>query len=292
MSRAELLEGTAAGRPEEVLVVRRFGPWARLTHGVLMVAVFGLVFTGMPLKYAWAGWARPLMALWGGPRGAGLFHRGFAVAFFGSAAMHLIGLAVAAVRRRFPPVRGPDAILPRAEDVRHVVQYLRHVRGRGPRPRFGRYTYWEKFDYLAEAWGLLVIGLTGLVMWFPETSARFLPGWAVNAALIFHSYEALLAAAFLFAIHFFNTHLRPEVFPADPVIFTGRIPLDEVRERYPGWYERIVAGAEPIERARGPSCPLRFRVVCVAFVSLGIAMLLLVMSAALAEAVAALLEVL
>ena len=271
-------------------MIRRFSRWTVATHAVLALSVFGLVLTGMPLKYAGAGWATALIGVWGGPYGAGLFHRGFALAFFLSAVMHVAGLAVAAVRRRFPPISGPDSILLGLADVRHLRQYVRHLRGRAERPAFGRYTYWEKFDYLAEAWGLFVIGLTGLIMWFPEMAARFLPGWAVNAALIFHSYEALLAAAFLFAIHFFNTHLRPEVFPVDPVMFTGRIPLEEVRERYPGWYERLRrAGDGSIEEApalRGRSATA----VSSVFVTLGLVMLILVMSAAIAEVAGYLLE--
>lgn len=275
-------------------VVRRFGLWHRLTHAVLALAVFGLVFTGMPLRYSAAFWASPLMQLWGGPRMAGVFHRAFAIMFFGSAAMHVGALVVLAIRGRLRPVFGPDSIVPGVEDVRHVPQYIRYLRGRGPMPVFGRFTYWEKFDYLAEIWGLLVIGLSGLVMWFPEEAARYVPGWVVNAALIFHSYEALLAMAFLFAIHFFNTHLRPEVFPVDPVIFTGTIPLEEVRERYPGWYGRLTGGGTRPVVTEGPGEDRRTgaAVVSAVFLTLGLVMLVLVMWAAIAEVVALLVDAL
>jgi hypothetical protein len=57
------------------------------------------------------------------------------------------------------------------------------------------------------------------------------PGWLINAATIIHSDEALLATGFIFTIHFFNTHLRPEGFPMDKVIFTGLVPLNEYRLR-------------------------------------------------------------
>ena len=283
------MSGVTARAPG-VPMIRRFSRWTVATHAVLALSVFGLVLTGMPLKYAGAGWATALIGVWGGPHGAGLFHRGFALAFFLSAVMHVAGLAVAAVRRRFPPISGPDSILLGLADVRHLRQYVRHLRGRAERPAFGRYTYWEKFDYLAEAWGLFVIGLTGLIMWFPEMAARFLPGWAVNAALIFHSYEALLAAAFLFAIHFFNTHLRPDTFPVDKVMFSGRLPLEEVRERYPGWYKRLVERDEGDLELGRQGRHLAATIVSVVFVTLGIVMLLLVMSAAVAEAARYLLE--
>jgi hypothetical protein len=31
-------------------------------------------------------------------------------------------------------------------------------------PRFDRWTYWEKFDFLAVFWAMLTIGLTGLML--------------------------------------------------------------------------------------------------------------------------------
>jgi len=49
--------------------------------------------------------------------------------------------------------------------------------GRGPKPKFDRFTYWEKFDYFAELWGSAFIGISGLVMWFSVQVSRVLPGW-------------------------------------------------------------------------------------------------------------------
>ena len=103
--------------------------------------------------------------------------------------------------------------------------------GHGPRPQYGRWTYWEKFDYFAVFWGVAIIGSTGLLLWFPEFFTRLLPGWFINVATIIHSDEALLAVGFIFTIHFFNTHFRPEKFPMDTVIFTGRHAARGVQAR-------------------------------------------------------------
>lgn len=222
-------------------LVKRFTRWQRATHGVLAVSVFGLVLTGMPLKYSSSFWAGPLMSAMGGPDRAGSIHRVCAVLFFISGFMHIAGLVGGMLKRDITPPFSPDSILPRITDIRQAIQNIRYLRGNGERPKFAKFSYFEKFDYLAEVWGLFVIGLSGLIMWFPVKAARWLPGWAVNAALIFHSYEALLAMGFLFTIHFINTHLRPDVFPVDRVIFSGSMPLHEVEERYGGWYERVIA---------------------------------------------------
>jgi len=80
-----------------------------------------------------------------------------------------------------------------------------------------------------------------LILWYPEMFTYVLPGWFINVASIIHSDEALLATGFIFTIHFFNTHFRPDRFPMDPVIFTGRMTLEEFKEDRPREYDQLVA---------------------------------------------------
>jgi cytochrome b subunit of formate dehydrogenase len=133
-------------------------------------------------------------------------------------------------------------MLPTKTDIREATATLKWFVGLGPRPHYGRWTYWEKFDYFAVFWGVAIIGASGLLLWLPEFFTRLFPGWFVNVATIIHSDEALLAVGFIFVIHFFNTQLRPDKFPSDPVIFTGRVPLEELKEERPREY------AEALER--------------------------------------------
>lgn len=93
-----------------------------------------------------------------------------------------------------------------------------------------RWTYWEKFDYLAVFWGMFIIGISGLILWFPAFFGKFLPGEAINLATLLHSDEALLATGFIFAIHFFNTHFRADRFPMDMVILSGSISEEEIEQ--------------------------------------------------------------
>jgi len=102
-----------------------------------------------------------------------------------------------------------------------------------------RWTYWEKFDYIAVFWGVAIIGFSGLVLWFPVFFTRFFPGWLINISQIIHSDEALLAVGFIFTIHFFNTHFRPEAFPMDTVIFTGYMPLEHFKHERPREYQEV-----------------------------------------------------
>lgn len=137
--------------------------------------------------------------------------------------------------------------------------HFRWFFGLGPKPKFDRYAYWEKFDYWAVFWGMGVIGLSGYSMWFAPFVARFVPGSWFNVALLLHGDEALLAVWFIFTIHFFNTHLRPGSFPMDTVIFTGRQTQEELAEKHPAEYERLLAQGK-LEAIRGQE-PLRWFVV-------------------------------
>jgi cytochrome b subunit of formate dehydrogenase len=133
--------------------------------------------------------------------------------------------------------------------------------GLGPQPSYGRWTYWEKFDYFAVFWGIAIIGSTGLTLWFPVFFTRFLPGWLLNVTTIIHSDEALLATGFIFTVHFFNTHLRPEKFPMDITIFTGRMPVQELKRDKPLEYEALVASGKLEANLVEPYPPIVVRTI-------------------------------
>jgi cytochrome b subunit of formate dehydrogenase len=130
------------------------------------------------------------------------------------------------------------------QDVKDFVATIKWFVGKGPRPDYGRWTYWEKFDYMAVFWGVAVIGLSGLILWFPVLFTKFLPGWVINISQIIHSDEALLAVGFIFTVHFFNTHFRPEAFPMDTVIFTGHMPLETFKHERAREYEELKASGK------------------------------------------------
>jgi hypothetical protein len=97
------------------------------------------------------------------------------------------------------------------------------------------------------------------MLWFPEFFTLVLPGWLINVATIIHSDEALLAVGFIFTIHFFNTHLRPEKFPMDTVIFTGRMSLEEFKEDKPEEYEAQVRAGTLQDNLVDPYPPIVMR---------------------------------
>jgi DNA-binding NtrC family response regulator/cytochrome b subunit of formate dehydrogenase len=215
--------------------VWRFRLTHRVLHGISVVSFFTLIITGLPLRFSCAVWASQLMALIGGTRTAGIIHRtagGITVAYF---AAHLVDLVVSFVRSkdRKGMLWGPDSMVPGPQDVRDFLQMFKWFFGKAPYPRFPRYGYNEKFHYFGAFWGIILLGASGLMRWFPGFFTLVLPGWTFNVAAIFHSEEAVLAAGFMFVIHFFNVHMRPDKFPVDGTMFTGRARLEVLREEHP-----------------------------------------------------------
>jgi len=237
--------------------VSRFSRYHRILHIVMAVSFIGLVASGMPIKYANAPWAVWFVKLLGGYQAAGLIHRICAVVTFGYFAAHIAYVIydIAVVRKFKFDFLGPESMVPWIKDLEDIYNHFRWFLGLGPKPRFDRFTYWEKFDYWAVFWGVGMIGVSGLFLWFPEFFGRFFPGWAFNVATVIHSDEALLAAGFIFTIHFFNTHLRPEKFPMDPVIFTGRTTVAELQHERPLEYQRLVEQNMLAQVSTGPQKP-------------------------------------
>jgi len=230
---------TAAAEPQ----VLRFTRLNRILHISMIVSFITLALTGLTLKFSYTDWAGVVSRFFGGFESAGYLHRTAAVIMFGVFVAHLVDLARMKKRERLSfgqLVFGPGSMLFNRQDLRDLVGNIKWFLGKGPRPRYGRWTYWEKFDYFAVFWGIAVIGFSGLMLWFPEFFTRFVPGWFLNVATIIHSDEALLAVGFIFTVHFFNTHLRPEKFPMDIVVFTGRMPLEEFRRDKPAEYDALV----------------------------------------------------
>ena len=233
----------------------RFSPYERFLHILVVTSFLLLVITGMPLKFYYTDWAKSMFALMGGVSTARWLHHFGAVVTFAYFALHLLGLMgkVSARSSSFKDpatgryslkaiwkhYTGPDSMIPTVQDWRDFVAHQKWFFGKGPRPQFDRWTYWEKFDYFSVFWGVAIIGGSGLIMWYPIFFSQFMPGWVINVALIIHSDEALLAAGFIFTVHFFNTHFRLEKFPMDTVIFSGRVSKTEMLHERKRWFNRL-----------------------------------------------------
>jgi cytochrome b subunit of formate dehydrogenase len=177
---------------------------------------------------------------------------------------------------------GPTSLMPNWKDLWDLLAMFKWFLGKGPRPALDRWTYWEKFDYWAVFWGMAIIGGSGMMLVYKEAIASVLPGWVFNIATLVHGEEAILAAVFLFTVHFFNNHFRPDKLPPpDIVMFTGTVALEEFRREHPLDYQRLVATGELARHlVDAPSRPMTLgsRLLGITLIAFGLILLMLVVS--------------
>jgi len=257
--------------------VRRFSAIWRLGHLLFALSLMVLTLTGMPLFYPEAPWATWVMQTLGGPKVAGTIHRVSATVFAGVFFWHLAYIALRIFRsRKTFQWFGPNSMVPNWQDLKDIIAMFKWFVGLGPRPVFDRWTYWEKFDYWAPFWGVTIIGVSGLMLWVPTVTGSFLPGWVFNVAAIFHGEEAFLAVVFLFTVHFFNNHFRPDKFPIEIVMFTGTMSLDHFRREHAVEYQRLVDSGEldkVLVDAPSPAMTLGSKVLGFSLIAIGLLLL-------------------
>jgi cytochrome b subunit of formate dehydrogenase len=274
------------GRPRRMAagdkVYVRFEGQHRLLHAVVAISFLGLALTGLPLKYSSQPWAQKLVYVLGGFESTSVWHRICGVVTILYFACHLVWLAIRIWNRRKQGTRwmtlvlGPDSPVPNPRDFTDILGMFRWFVGMGPKPTFERWTYWEKFDYWAVFWGVGIIGTSGLLLWFPNLFSLLLPGEALNVAKIVHSEEALLATSFIFAIHFFGTHLRPEKFPIDMSVLSGLVSEEEMLEERLDWVQRMQQEQSLDERETVLKSPRQlYPVAIIGFIGLAVGLCLL-----------------
>jgi cytochrome b subunit of formate dehydrogenase len=260
----------------------RFGPVWRIAHLAFALSVMMLVLTGMAVLYAETGWAKFIVGALGGPRVASILHRTSAAIMLGIFFVHLVYMAIRVVPNwKFSNWFGPNSLIPNWKDLWDMLAMFKWFLGKGPRPPFDRWTYWEKFDYWAVFWGMAIIGGSGMMLAFKEVTASVLPGWAFNVATLVHGEEAILAAVFLFTVHFFNNHFRPDKLPPpDIVMFTGTVALEEFRREHPLEHQRLLESGELAKHlVDAPSRPMTLgsRVLGITLIAFGLILLILVL---------------
>jgi cytochrome b subunit of formate dehydrogenase len=274
-----ILKDVAPGRKTHF---RRFPTIWRVAHLVGAVSIMTLILTGITVLYAGSAWAPVVIKLLGGPETAALIHRIGAIGFMSVFFIHL-GFFAVRIGRNLSTFEwfGPYSLIPNWQDLKDIVLMFQWFLGLGPRPNFEHWTYWEKFDYWAPFWGMMIIGISGVMMWVPEKTAAIMPGWVFNVAAIVHGEEAFLAAVFLFTVHFFNNHFRPDKFPQDITMFTGAVPLDVYKHEHRREYDRLLKSGE-LEKylVSAPSKPMRrgSKILGASLITIGLTLLVMVLS--------------
>lgn len=228
--------------------IKRFSALERGFHLFLILTFLFQAATGFSRVFVTTYWGERLVALFGGYPSALSLHIQVGIVMTIGYLLHALYVLTKIRWRGFPgSLFGPDSLLPNLDDARNIAQQVLYFLGRGPPPRFDRWTYWEKFDYWAVYWGMPLLAITGLMTAYPLITSGMFPGWFLNVAALLHRAEAVLAASYIFIVHFFIGHLRPFSFPMNEAMFSGSIPLGEAREEKPKWVSRLKAEGRLIQ---------------------------------------------
>ncbi|MDH7602060.1 MAG: cytochrome c3 family protein [Armatimonadota bacterium] len=232
----------------------RFNLMFRAQHFCLMISFTVLVLTGMPLKFAYVGWSHYLHILFGGFDGARIAHRIAAIILTGTWVWHGFYLLYLWWKAGFSFKSW--TMWPTKQDFIDFFQTIKFGFGLCEEPpRYGRFNWKEKFDYFAVYWGMPIMVVSGLVLWFPVYFGNRLTDLGIAAAYIAHSDEALLAFLAILMWHLYNTHFDPDHFPMSHVWYSGVLTESEMEREHPLEKAQLNGATSPSEQHPHNSAP-------------------------------------
>jgi formate dehydrogenase gamma subunit len=204
--------------------IERFSIFQRVEHWLLVASFTTLSITGIPQKYAEAGISDFIITILGGIESVRIIHRIAATIFILESVYHLIVLGY-----KLYVMRRKATMMPGIKDVTDMIESVLYNLGiRKNHPKMGRFNFAEKLEYLAMIWGLIMMGLTGFMLWNPIATARALPGQFIPAAKAAHGLEAVLAVLAILIWHFYGVHIKR----LNKSMFNGKLSQEEMQEEH------------------------------------------------------------
>lgn len=215
----------------------RFRLMARIEHIVLLISFSVLGITGLPQKFAAAGWAEAMIDFMGGIETTRLIHHYSAIILTIGSVYHLFTSAY-----RLFVKRERMRIMFRAQDARDLWAWIRFNLGLlNEHPRMPKFNFGEKFEYWAVVWGTAVMAITGFMLWNPIATTSIFPGQFIPAAKAAHGGEAVLAVLSILTWHMYNVLVKHRNFS----MFTGKLPRHQMEEEHGLELERLDKGESP-----------------------------------------------
>ena len=214
---------------------QRFRPFEVYQHALLILSFFSLVITGFALKFPDALWVEWLSSIGMSELIRSVVHRVAAVVLI---VVSFVQLAYFLFNRKGR--REITSLLPRASDISGFWHNMKFHLGKVEKsPKFDRWDYTEKAEYLALIWGTAIMVITGLVLWFPEFFMGFLPAWMFEVSEIIHYFEAWLATLSIIIWHWFLVIYHPEKYPMSLTWMNGKVSEEELKHHHPLEYEEL-----------------------------------------------------
>ena len=209
----------------------------RIQHSLLASSFIVLVITGFMLKFPESFWVKWIAFVVGEGtfEARGIIHRVASVVMVGISFYHLYYLLFTTRGKQL----AKDFWL-RKKDLFDMLRQLGYLTGKNKEHvKFGRFSYIEKMEYWAVAWGTVVMGITGGVLWFENTFLKIINTSGMDIATTIHYYEAILASLALLVWHFYFVFFNPDVFPMSKAWYKGFLTREEMEKEHPLELEEI-----------------------------------------------------
>ena len=221
-----------AARKRETRPIVRLSFNQRVQHWFLLTSFIVLVLSGFALQYP-DSWLASMLG--GSEYLRRIIHRIAAVIMLVVGVYHIAYLFLSNEGRLWV-----KDMAVRSKDFQDVIGNFRYYLGASKvKPKIARFGYADKAEYWAVVWGTIVMGLTGLMIWFKLGVFRFLPRWAIDIALAVHFYEAVLATLAIVVWHFYHVIFDPDVYPVNFAFLDGRVSEELYREEHESAYEEM-----------------------------------------------------
>ena len=214
--------------------IKRFSLNQRIQHLWLFVSMIFLSVTGMALLFS-ENWGQYVISDFGGFQATLDLHYASAIAMGALIVYHFGFYASKFVTNKLTGQPAPFDINIGLPDIKDAISNMKFYLGIGPKPKFGKYNYMEKFDYWGIYWGMIILGVPGVIMWADGTNAFN------GLAFVFHTKEALLAVLFLGIFHLYQAHFSPRKFPMNGTFLSGTMSEAEMKEDHPVELDKLKA---------------------------------------------------
>ncbi len=228
------------------LTIPRMDVSQRMQHAILAISFILLAITGFALKFP-DSWVAKVMG------SSEVFrswsHRVAGVVLLGVGAYHIYYILFKREGRRLV-----KDLWPVTKDITDLADNAKYLSGLSKeKARIGRFGYAEKMEYWAVVWGTIIMGVTGLMIWFKVDVTHFLPRWLVDVALTIHYYEAILACLAIIVWHFYHVMFDPDVFPLNWAVWNGKVSKHWHEDEHPLDTSAVASEQPPNSTEAGPS---------------------------------------
>lgn len=244
--RQEAMDAVARFRvlPDSKQYVIRFSTIQSLEHYGLLISFVVMGVTGLAQTFSYTGIGDFILRIFGGMDAARETHRVAAIILGMQFIYHVFSFLYQYVKwgNNFK-------IMPVRRDASQFIQMIKYNLGKTRQyPRFDRFNFEEKITYWALVLGVVLMGITGLLQWFPVAITYYLPGWVVPFGRIIHKWEAILLVLFILVWHIYHSTIKK----FNKSIFTGLMSIEDMKRDHPLELEYLEKSAAAVNSQSWP----------------------------------------